>query len=112
MSFQFIDESKIDGNARKLIRSHVMKGKNAGQTGPRPPRKGKQSLAYKEKRGERREIPILCKKTAESYGQTAVSVSANVGNAFSLFQFPCEMQPYMRELIVQCKQRAVFGLGY
>lgn len=32
MSFQFINHSAITADSRKLIRKHVMKGKNAGKT--------------------------------------------------------------------------------
>ncbi|KAI1179158.1 hypothetical protein F4777DRAFT_499409 [Nemania sp. FL0916] len=32
MSFQFVDNSDINNRARKLIRSHVMKGRNSGKT--------------------------------------------------------------------------------
>lgn len=32
MSFQFIDHSDITADSRRLIRKHVMKGKNAGKT--------------------------------------------------------------------------------
>lgn len=31
MSFKFIENGRIDGAARKRIRSHVMKGKNVGK---------------------------------------------------------------------------------
>ncbi|KAI1816352.1 hypothetical protein GGS20DRAFT_538637 [Poronia punctata] len=37
MSFQFVDNTVIDKRARKLIRSHVMKGKNVGKV--REPRR-------------------------------------------------------------------------
>ena len=39
MSFEFVDNAGIDRRARKLIRSHVMKGKNAGRTVTRASRK-------------------------------------------------------------------------
>ncbi|KAI3325708.1 hypothetical protein HD806DRAFT_491062 [Xylariaceae sp. AK1471] len=42
MPFQFFDNSSIDRNARKLIRSHVAKGKNLGRTTYRPSRHPRQ----------------------------------------------------------------------
>jgi hypothetical protein len=32
MEFRFVENNKIDAKSRKAIRSHVMKGKNAGKT--------------------------------------------------------------------------------
>ena len=90
MSFQFVENGKVDGATRKLIRSHVMKGKNAGRTHQR--RKQKQEdkgLALHHS------VPTLT-----SSGE--ISVPRTPGHSFSFFPFPVDEQPYMREHIYKC----------
>jgi hypothetical protein len=121
MSFQFVENGKIDGAARKLIRSHVMKGKNVGKV--RPPRasrirKGEGDVlrsreSYKvdvlrpafSKSTDGSGAPSSCRSTDDC--KTKVdSVPQSVGNSFSLLTFPCELHPYMRGLITQCKKES------
>lgn len=45
MSFQFIDNAAINYGSRKLIRSHVMKGKNLGRKLTRSTNSSKQAPA-------------------------------------------------------------------
>lgn len=78
MAFQFVENNHIDGAARKLIRSHVVKGKNVGKTRVGGKRNFDRSLDG---------VP---------------SVPESIGNSFSFFTFPSTLQPYMRELIRQC----------
>ena len=33
-----------------------------------------------------------------------------VGNTLSLISFPCELQPYMRDLISRCKDEPTFSM--
>ena len=118
MSFQFVENGKIDGAARKLIRSHVMKGKNVGKV--RPPRRRKgdsEVLRSRESYKADVLIPTFCKSTGScetptSYKSTDecvtkdISVPQALGNTFSLLTFPCELHPYMRGLITQCKKES------
>ena len=109
MSFQFIENGKIDRAARKLIRSHVMKGKNVGKVRAPRTRKGEgevRALCSRESSTGDLLRPELCKSTVDSE-TNVVSVPRAVGNSFSLFTFPCEMQPYMRGLISQCKDEVL-----
>ncbi|OBT41127.1 hypothetical protein VE00_08521 [Pseudogymnoascus sp. WSF 3629] len=80
MSFKFIENDKIDGPARKRIRSHVMKGKNVGKVRALGTRIGESEDTYSDM------TEIL-------------SIPRAVGNSFSLLSFPCELQPHMRDLI-------------
>jgi hypothetical protein len=100
MSFQFIENGKIDVTARRRIRSHVMKGKNLGK------------VRMSSTRKEDGEILCSCENcTADPLIQTGtdhsetkvISVPGVVGTGYSPFTFPCLLQPYMRGLIYQCK---------
>lgn len=115
MSFQFVENGKIDGAARKLIRSHVMKGKNVGKV--RQPRRRKGDGEVRESYKADVLIPTFCKSTGScetptSYESTDecvtkdISVPQSVGNSFSLLTFPCELHPYMRGLVTQCKKES------
>ena len=105
MSLQFVENGKIDGATRKLIRSHVMKGKNVGKVRTRPTRKEGEGLCSRESNAASLLIPAFGKST-DGGGTKIISVSRAVGNGFSPFTFPCQMQPYMRGLIDQCKDDA------
>ncbi|KAK2742261.1 hypothetical protein FQN55_007930 [Onygenales sp. PD_40] len=82
MKFQFVENGNTDPATRKLIRSHVMKGKNVGKVRARPTQKR-----------------IIENTTGGD--KVTISVPRAVGNAFSPFTFPCQVQPYMRELFYQ-----------
>jgi hypothetical protein len=106
MNFQFVENGKIDGVARKLIRSHVMKGKNVGKVRTRPTRKGEgEVVCTRESYAADLVIPAFF-KSADGGEAEIISVPRAVGNSFSPFTFPCQMQPYMRGLIDQCKDEA------
>lgn len=91
-----MENDKIDGAARKLIRSYVMKGKNIGKTRPRPTSKADVQEPFA---GE------IYGKSTEGGEMKIISVPRTVGNSLSSFTFPCKMQPYMKELIYQCKRQ-------
>jgi hypothetical protein len=116
MSFQFVENGKIDEAARKLIRSHVMKGKNVGKV--RAPRRRKGDGEVLHSRGSYKadvSIPTVCRSAGSCEIPTSyksidhcetkdISVPQSIGNSFSLLTFPCELHPYMRGLITQCKE--------
>lgn len=101
-----MDNDKIDGVTRKLIRRHVMKGKNAGKVRMRPRRKDKDEVRFFGSYESYVVDLLILTDILQSAGDgetKVISVPWAVGNDFSPFTFPCEMQPYMRELIHQCK---------
>lgn len=98
MSFQFVENAKIDGQARRLIRSHVMKGKNVGKVIPRRTRKIDPEVS-----------PCLANHAADLRTPTIrksdavgiTSIPRTLGNSFSYFTFSCKLETYMRNLIYQ-----------
>jgi hypothetical protein len=92
MSFQFIKNGKVDEATRKLIRSHVMKGKNVGRTHQR-----------RDQRQQGRGLVLnhSVSTTATSSGVT--SIPRTPGHSLSFFLFPVDERPYMREHIYKCK---------
>jgi hypothetical protein len=105
MSFQFVENGKIDGAARKLIRSHVMKGKNVGKIRPRrtPKVQREPSLSH-DGYAASLSIGISCRSPEDSK-DTVISVPQTIGNSLSYFAFPCQLQPHMRDLIYQCMDK-------
>jgi len=93
MSFQFVENNNIDEAARKRIRSHVMKGKNAGKVRPRNRQKQRTNLNPGEDDW---------KPTDKNDMYEALSVPRTVGDIFSTLTFPCEFKPYMKELLHKC----------
>ena len=105
MSFQFVENGKIDGATRRKIRSHVMKGKNAGKTRTRAARPGDGPGL----------VSLSTKTDVYEYGPSYGSsdsddnfawISRPIGDPFSYFTFPVKMQPYMKELIYPCEHNA------
>ena len=111
MNFQFVENSKIDGAARKLIRSHVMKGKNVGMKRPRTTtRKEQQEVPFShDSHSISLSLGMSCKITDGSKDKI-ISVPQTIGNSFSFFTFSCQIQPYMRDHIYQCKERASISI--
>lgn len=91
MSFQFVENGKVDRATRKLIRSHVMKGKNAGRT-----------RQLREQRQEDRGLALNHNAPTSTYSGV-ISVPRTPGHSLSFFPFPVDEQPYMREHIYKCK---------
>jgi hypothetical protein len=98
-TFKFVDSSaKVDRVTRKLMRSHVMKGKNAGKTVHRRSRF--------ELSAGRTPCSDACfpneearKRNAEELGP----VARNLGNVLRTFQFPVELSESSLKSIDQCK---------
>jgi len=97
-AFQFVDSSaKVDRVTRKLMRSHVMKGKNAGKTVHRRSRlelgAGRTPCDDASFQNETR------KRNSEELGP----VPRNLGNVLRTFQFPVELSESSLKNIDQCK---------
>lgn len=105
MSFQFIENGKIDEAARKLIRSHVMKGKNFGKM--RPQLAGidqEESFISREKNGASGATTSLnSPMDTESSEAEFLSIPRMIGNSFSPLTFHDRLQPYMSNLLAQCR---------
>lgn len=111
MSFRFVENGNIDEAARKLIRSHVMKGKNVGKARPRLARKPKGDEEESPLSGEiwpaDFEKPNLSGDYLAVGATTMISAPRPLGTTFSSFTFPCQLQPYMENLLYQCKDMAL-----
>jgi hypothetical protein len=91
MMFRFVNNGGIDGDTRKIIRSHVMKGKNAGKTHRR-----------RKQRGAAMDVDVSTSFPL-STSSSVISLPRMPGHSFSFFPFPVDEQPYMREHIFKCK---------
>lgn len=95
---QFVDHSAIDQKARKAIRSHCMKGKNAGKTITRRSRatsirKGKQKAPGKAAAiSERLEVCSALR-----------NIQRFIDHEFSTLPFSAELSPDTRNVIRQCQ---------
>ena len=115
MSFKFIENDKIDGAARKRIRSHVMKGKNVGKVRARRKGVGENQvgslLVHYHRRSCVADPMILTPGKNTSGDMTEILPTPQaVGSTLSLISFPCELQPYMRHLISRCKDEPTFSM--
>jgi len=102
-TFQFVDSSaKVDRVTRKLMRSHVMKGKNAGKTVHR--RSRLELGAGRTPCGDASLPNGARKRNAEELGP----VARNLGNVLRTFQFPVELGESSLKIINQCKYGSLF----
>jgi hypothetical protein len=105
MSFQFIKEGEIDIATRKVIRSHVMKGKNVGKIRPRTRKEKRELFLSCETSSVQPQISNL-HESAENVVKECISIPRTPGNIYAFSTFPCgDMQPYMINLIYQCKRK-------
>lgn len=81
-TFYFIDGFNADRASKKLMRRHVMKGKNTGKTLHRPSRLGLQ----------------VAQRPANTN-----QVTEATGNPLLTFSFPVEVTPYAVKIIDDCK---------
>lgn len=89
------------------MRSHVMKGKNAGKTFHRPsrldlarPRPYHYTTLLRTSRATNEE-----ETSADSRGLCPITIARNLGNVFLTFSFPLELTPDSLKVIDQCKHR-------
>ncbi|KAI1260932.1 hypothetical protein F5Y18DRAFT_217823 [Xylariaceae sp. FL1019] len=94
MPLQFVDNSVIDPKARKLIRSHVMRGKNIGKTRT-PRRKDPAVVAREQVIADRKRATV--EEDDERNGFSAdmvpshrsiIAVTRNISNDKNLLHFP------------------------
>lgn len=115
MPYQFVENDKIDGAARKLIRRHVMKGKNAGKIRMRPTRnvESEELLSLPSFQSFRPKVPASTLSTFIQGDATEISrIPWTIGGSFSLLTFPCQKEPHMGHLIHQCEDAVpVSGLS-
>ncbi|KFY07907.1 hypothetical protein V492_06714 [Pseudogymnoascus sp. VKM F-4246] len=98
-SFQFVDGANIDNVARKSIRSHVMKGKNARRIVHRQSRLSLTTswLPSGHKAAQRTQAS---RKDGDSIGM-AIRVSRNLGSPFLTLRFPIELTPHSTQVFDQ-----------
>lgn len=108
-SFEFVDNNVLDERRmRKLIRSHVMKGKNTGKK--RPPKRlqkgadngGDPSAPTGNSRWEVKDSRA---RQVAKIDQPVAAIRGLVGIEFSSIAFPLEVTPHMGHLIHACEHR-------
>jgi hypothetical protein len=111
-NIQFITETTIGPKERRLIRSHVMKGKNAGR--PRPSRKSLRHVCTKHQ--YIRHPTLLTQDQFEAnalevfYNERYLGMKQLMWNDLTLTSFPHQLSPESRHLVYQCKQ-AIYPLS-
>ncbi|OBT65829.1 hypothetical protein VE03_05446 [Pseudogymnoascus sp. 23342-1-I1] len=97
-SFQFVDGANIDNIARKSIRSHVMKGKNARRT---IHRQSRLSLNSRLPPGHNATQCTQRSRKDEDSTSNFMIVSRNLGSLFLTLRFPIELTPHSIKVINQ-----------
>jgi hypothetical protein len=104
-TFQFVDGASVDNTTRKLIRRHVMKGKNAGRKIHRPSK-----LVAKRRPGDCHAFQQLtCIPKSKTDLQCVAPYHGMVARSFhnsllSLsFPFEFELTPHSTKVISQCE---------
>ena len=106
MPFEFINNNAtIDHTARKRIRSHVAKERNAGKSLTRPSRK-KAALKFRSTATPFR-VPKLIedRRELESNEDEVHEIERQVGNGLSVFSIPKQLDPGSMDII----QRSMYG---
>jgi len=103
-TFQFVDSTMIDGVTRKLMRSHVMKGKNAGKT---VHRRSRFDLNTGRIQRDYSSVPrdlVARHEAVEKRSLKEVGpIPRNRGNVLRTFRFPVELAEGSLKTIDQCK---------
>ncbi|KAF2180089.1 hypothetical protein K469DRAFT_753593 [Zopfia rhizophila CBS 207.26] len=95
MFFQFVNNATIDAKARKAIRSHVMRGRNAGKTITRPSR-----FVHKKNRETRNLLTRQNFEEKESQRANKLfAIHQVVGHQLSSLSFPVKPSRHIREAI-------------
>lgn len=95
-TFLFIDGIDADQASKRLMRRHVMKGKNAGKTLHRPTRP---DLRAVRRQAYAKAHPNLCPEN---------QVTAVFGNPLLTFSFPVQVTPRAIQTINDCEFTAPF----
>jgi hypothetical protein len=108
MSFQFVEHGKIDGSARKAIRSHVMKGHIVGKIRTPSARKEK-PLPYSNKKIAPKQALQFLPSQSKFIETFKLPFPRSPGSLFSSFSFPSEMRSYgLMEKLIYNSKYAVF----
>ena len=95
MGFQFVPQNdRIDSEARRLIRSHVMIGKNVGKT--RRPGERTKASTYSDR---------LVPWSKTNVHNNGVSITARPGGdelSISFSTFPCKIKAHEKRLLHEC----------
>ncbi|KAF2874687.1 hypothetical protein BDV95DRAFT_591487 [Massariosphaeria phaeospora] len=98
MSFQFVDNSTIDRRVRKVIRSHVMKGRNAGKTVPRASKVAHLSSQLREKQW----LQVRFEKEDDTdEDEKILSIYNRVGHEYSAIAIASKLSRDTRKTIHQ-----------
>ncbi|CAJ2502795.1 Uu.00g101890.m01.CDS01 [Anthostomella pinea] len=98
MSFEFVDNSVINRDARKVIRSHVMKGKNTGKT--RVPR-------HRSARLNSRVVTTVSRQRGQAglcdtrHLDSVVTISRQITSELCFLPFPAASHPQSKTRIHQ-----------
>lgn len=87
MSFIFMNNAAIDGKSRKLIRSHVAKGKNLGRV--LPPRRKRCEVGIK----------LVMPTREDRRGKNSFSIERQFGDGLSVYPIPNKLPPGSRSLV-------------
>ncbi len=107
-NFAFIDCTKSDRSTKKLVRSHAMKGKNAGKTHHR---RSRLDLSRSHKSGQSALVQPLDRLNNQEcrMGLLGLTYEA-VGEQLLAIPFPIEATSQNRPIINQCKYLGIFVL--
>lgn len=105
MEFQFINNADIGHRSRRLIRSHVMKGKNAGRVlHPRRQRKAiLQPTPAKQPARPARHCPDTEEEPGENESCGLLWVDRQVGHELSWIALPFALTTDATVLLRQCR---------
>ncbi|KAH8680749.1 hypothetical protein BX600DRAFT_504504 [Xylariales sp. PMI_506] len=100
-TFRFVDGVQVDKSTRKLMRSHVMKGKNAGKKFHRP------SRLEASKRGQQQSMvlawppakPLKPHEFTSPLHLSPSDIVKNVGNILCTLQAPIVVEPVQLRII-------------
>ncbi|KAF2456236.1 hypothetical protein BDY21DRAFT_415880 [Lineolata rhizophorae] len=102
MEFQFVDNrTTLDRLSRKVIRSHVMKGKNRGKTIPARAQKRAPVQTSIHDMPRQRQGDIRASELREEAKGTFSPFNPFAGTEYSYFAFPIQLTPPMRYMIYQ-----------
>jgi hypothetical protein len=97
MLLQFISEPTIGPRERRLIRSHVMKGKNIGKA-----RQSKTKTLH-QRDGTSQHMPKEHATEHEDHVKHILSLHRVFWNGLSLTSYPCDTTPELERLVYQRK---------
>ena len=102
MAFEFVENDKIDARSRKLIRSHVMKGKNVGKTRRRPAVTKEPDTTVLESNTD---DVLVCSSSDDS--DSPSTIARPLGDDVGYFTFPAKLDLATRNIIYQCTPYAL-----